>query len=165
MPDISAQEMEEAYVQFVGDLIVYARRRLTVPDHAEDIVHDVICDTWMDRERLTVRTWKGLLFGAVKIRILNDLRWQRRERDLELTEDLPAAEAPAKDYDANARARLLAWAVGGLTPMQKRVVLDRLDHGHGDAALVAGCSSRFAEAMLFTRAKTSLRTKLSCLIS
>lgn len=180
MPDISAEEIERAYVEFVPKLLVYARKRLAIPDHAEDIVHDVICSAWMDREGLTVRTWKGFLFGAVKYRIVNDWKCHAHERDMQLpkyddAEGVPDAlcvnRTPEEEYEASVRRRLLAWAVGGLAPRPRRIVLERLDRGYitgsgsydGDD-MSLGHVSRCAEAMAFTRAKASLRSKLSCLL-
>lgn len=69
------QAYASLFYEFYAPLVLYARKYVTDPDAAEDIVQEFFCRLWEERENLTrIKAFKAYLYTSVRNRSLNYLR-------------------------------------------------------------------------------------------
>lgn len=155
------KEMFECYY---ATLCVYARRFVKCADVSEDIVQDVFCAVWANRQRMDYRIpAKNYLAAAVRNHCLNYLRDHRPEAfdDLSRPENMPSAGNPDSVWMLNELEQLLADALTRLPPEYRMAFeMSRLeDRPAGEVAEAMGVSVRTVERYR-NRAVEILKTEL-----
>ncbi|MDR2680392.1 MAG: RNA polymerase sigma-70 factor [Tannerella sp.] len=165
--DISKNDrtaFKEMFECYYAALCVYARRFVKYADVSEDIVQDVFCAVWTNRQHMDYRIpAKNYLTAAVRNHCLNYLRDQRPEAfdDLSHPENIPHTENLDSVWMLAELERLLADALAKLPPEYRMAFeMSRLeDRPVGEIAKVMGVSVRTVERYR-NRAVEILKTEL-----
>ncbi len=150
-------------------LVGYASRILRSRDVAEEVVQEVLCRIWDQRETLIgCDSIRAYLLGAVRNTALNTLRRLQAEERWALAYGLedrpPGMGLPSPDLDDTLiraeLARALQDAIDQLPERRRQILVLRLQQlSYGEIAKILGISPKTVEAQI-TQAFATLRTAL-----
>jgi len=147
------------YRQNLGRVFNYVRYRLG-PEDAEDITADIFTRAWAARhgynpQRGAPTTW----LWAIARNAVTDWLRRRHPLQLEITDDLPAADDPVAAADQAADWRRVRLALERLPALDHEIIALRFGAGHTNR-MIAGLTG-LSEANVAQRLRRALRAMRS----
>jgi RNA polymerase sigma-70 factor, ECF subfamily len=161
----------EAIVRAYGpQLAVFAERIVGASGVAEELVQDVLCDSWIRRDRLVVRdTVRAYLYRAVRNRAFNVLRsdrvvqrWgQRAIASADAAHAINETAQPQRAVERKELAAAVAAAVAALPRRCREAFVLVRQHGftYAEAADLMGITAKTVDVQI-GRAVHALRNAL-----
>jgi RNA polymerase sigma-70 factor (ECF subfamily) len=160
---------EQVFRAYYPPLRIFAERYLQSTDAAKDLVQDILCALWANRERLVVTTTlERYLHAAVRNGALNRLRHlnvEARATVRLLSDGQRTSLETIDDHDDETaeRAQRLARAIARLSASRREVLLLRWQRGlsYAEIAALTGMTAKAVEVQLYRTLRTLRRLVLS----